>query len=608
MKCIKISCIFLISLLLAGSPAAYSNNPLNKAVQYILKHKKSNGAFGPRNMEYTDLAWTYPAVHALNILGAGQSLYDSAYVNGGKAWIEKAGWRNGPWYWSLHQKANLYKLMNESGNLENDFPKEKAFQLRFMPRTRYVEAKWYTDGRFFDMASLWNLVEAIEIMNGNVTNEQDVVDYILARQAENGAFDDMLGSRTSPNPDQTHILVTHDAVMVLNALNREIPHRDKLIEWIRACQDEHGGFRWNPGNESNSNKPDVWYTWAALKLLNVLDEKPERTDSCLQWLCRLQNPDGGFGDRPGWNSRLYSSYYALHALELLEGGLESVAAGNIRAASPKEPIPEGKYSIFQAQHKTPAGGTGMVDSVVAMGFNLVGVKTTEKEVIASGGMSKVVEEARKYAKEKNYNIEILDCPENYAHKIKWFTGMDGDHCSNMLLPPDMSGNLWKIYMQAYDEGLKGHDWETFGAKVIRPVLDSLNSLVYPELDYTMLNAYRVYDEGLDGRTGYNGVPAAHFNNIDWVRHFPYKERWIGHLPMIADGDAHGDMVKWRPNLEYFRNVFIAESYNYHDYIDASLNGRSVCVIRMPETHEIRYYGADMAVEYLKKHIDEWKWW
>jgi hypothetical protein len=175
------------------------------------------------------------------------------------------------------------------------------------------------------------------------------------------------------------------------------------------------------------------------------------------------------------------------------------------------------------------------------------------------------------------------------------------------LPPSLSEKEWESYLSVYNEGLKGDSWEVFKEKVIRPMLD-IGTLFYPELDYTMVNAYMVYDDGLDGKPGYNAVPAAHFGNIDWIRHFPYKERWLGKLPMIADGDAHGDIYKWRPNLDSYRNVFIAGGYNYSDYIDASLNNRSVCVIRMPETKEVRYYGSTEAVEYLKIHFDEWVWW
>lgn len=599
----------LFFLLTVSFSTAKSQNVVvnaESAVNYILSCQKPNGAFGPLDKEYTDIAWTYPAVHALQILDVEIPRPDSCYINGGKSFMEKEKWQNGPWYWSLHQKANLYRLMDKTGSLEEDFQVGKTVSMQFQPRRTYLEPKKYAEGDFFDMASLWNVVEAVHIMNGKVENAEEIKDYITKHQAENGGFDDMLGEGTGPDKTKTHLVVTHDAVMTLTTLGFEIPNKKHLINWIQSSQTSEGGFRWSPDNKSCSNHPDVWYTWAAVRILRVLGETPLDRKACLNWLNKLQNADGGFGDRPGWNSRIYSTYYAVDAIEMLTGNvLEGITKKTVSVQNKK--IPEGVYSIFQAQHKTPSGGAEMVDAIAAMNFNFIGVKTTEKEVIEANGMSEVVKKAREYAKEKGYPLEIVDCPENYAHRLQWFSGMNGDHVSNVLIPPDLSDKDRQIYLLSYNEGLKRHSWNEFKGKVIQP-MQEMGTLFYPELDFTMVNAYMVYDEGLDGNPGYNAVPAAHFNNIDWVRHFPYKERWLGHLPMIADGDAHGDIVKWKPNLEMFRNVFIAKSYGFPDYIDASLNGRSVCVIRMPDSNEIRYYGSVEAVEYLKIHFDEWKWW
>lgn len=579
---------------------------VNSVKDYILSCQKRNDAFGPKDMKYTDVAWTYPAVHALKLLEVKVPNPDSCYVNGGQSFMEKEGWKNGPWYWSLHQKANLYKLLNKTGALEENFPEKISLTLEFKTRRNYLEPRNYAQGEFFDMASLWHLTDAIYIMSGTIVNREEITDYIILRQTSAGGFDDMLGNKEMPEDEKAHLIVTYNAVMVLNAMNVPVPGKKKIISWIQSCQSPEGGFKWHPDNGSGSNKPDVWYTWAALKTLKSLGAEPRNEEACLKWLNSLQNADGGFGDRPGWRSRLYSTYYALHAIDILTDNIHSeITEKEVENISNK--IPEDVYSIFQAQHKTPAGGPEMVDAIAAMGFNLIGVKTTEQEVLAGNGMSETVAKARDYAKEQGYQLEILDCPENYAHRLVWFSGMNGDHCSNFLIPPEMTDREKEVYLNLYDEGLKRHKWEAFKNKVIAPALE-LNTLFYPELDFTMMNAYMVYDEGLDGHVGYNAVPAAHFNNIDWVRHFPYKERWLGKLPMIADGDAHGDIEKWKPNLEMFRNVFIAKSYHFADYIGASLNGRSVCVIKMPESNEVRYYGSDEAVNYLKNHLNEWRWW
>ena len=87
------------------------------------------------------------------------------------------------------------------------------------------------------------------------------------------------------------------------------------------------------------------------------------------------------------------------------------------------------------------------------------------------------------------------------------------------------------YLESYHAGKENLQWHDFKKQVIEPVV-AMGTLFYPELDYTMLNAYLVYDEGLHGDGGYNAVPGAHFGNIDWVRHFPYHERWVANCPLL----------------------------------------------------------------------------
>src|SRR5690554_5202453 len=61
----------------------------DSAVDFLLSTQKSNGAFGPLDKEYTDLAWTYPAVHALKILQAPIPQEEEAFSNGNQSWNEK---------------------------------------------------------------------------------------------------------------------------------------------------------------------------------------------------------------------------------------------------------------------------------------------------------------------------------------------------------------------------------------------------------------------------------------------------------------------------------------------------------------------------------------
>ncbi len=598
----------LVLAILRGSVATAQTvrGDADAVVRYVLSCQKPNGAFGPLEQAYTDVAWTYPAVYTLKLLNTPVPKADSCFRNGQQAWIEKAPWKNGPWYGSFFQKTDLYRLFGKEGPVEEGIAPGKVWQLAFKPRTSYLELRNYATGAFFDLASLWCIVGSTKQLRATVANPDVANTFIASRQTSGGGFGEGLGTATQPTEAQAHLISTHDAVMTLTALGLPVPDKQACINWIRSCQTPAGGFRWHPTATAYSNQPDVWYTWAALQTLNALGAKPANQAACVQWLNTLQNPDGGFGDRPGWASRLFSTYYAVESLYWLTGDARRAIITRQLARTAEEVIPEGRYHIYQAHHKSPAGGPGMVDSVAAMGLNLIGIKSTEKAILPGEGMSQGVKEARAYAARKGYKLEIVECPENYSHKLNWFSGLSADHVSNFIIPPGLSNAALSTYNTAYQAGKLGLPWISFKEQVIQPILN-LKTLFYPELDYTMANAYMVYDEGLDGHTGYNAIPGAHFGNSDWMRHFPYKERWIGRLPVVADGDAHGDIQQWRKWLNEFRNVYIAPDYHYEAYLDASSHGRSVCVIRY-STGEIRYYGAPSAVDYLKKHRKEWQWW
>ncbi len=601
-------CLIVIVLLgtTRGGAAQSVQVDADAAVRYVLSCQKPNGAFGPYDMEYTDLAWTYPAVYTLKLLDIPVPHADSCFKNGQQAWIEKAPWKNGPWYWSFYQKVDLYRLFGRTGPDEPGVTTEKPWQLYYKPRTSYLELRKYPEGEFFDLASLWHIVGSAKTMGATIANPEVVKSFVTERQAPGGGFVEGLDSLVEPRDKDAHLMATCEAILTLTALGIPIPNQEKCIAWLRACQTPTGGFRWSPSASAPSNQPDVWYTWAAIRALKTLGSGPANEKACLRWINSLQNPDGGFGDRPGWKSRLYSTYYAVHSAQLLAGNARQGITKKQMADETTATIPEGKYRIFQAAHKSPPGDSSMVDEAAAMGFNLLAVKITEKQIDTLEGMSQMVKQARAYAKRKGYSLEIVDFPENYSHRLQWPSGQRADHVSNLLIPPTLSTSELSAYNAAYGAGKIGLPWTDFKEQVIKPML-GLNTLFYPELDYTMTNAYQVYDDGLDGKTGYNAIPGAHFGNSDWMRHFPYKERWIGQLPIVADADAHGDITQWRKYLDEFRNLYIAEDYHYANYIDAAQNGRLVCVIRY-ESGEIRYYGAPAAVAYLKKHRPEWQWW
>jgi hypothetical protein len=603
----------------AAAPAAPSPGELVEAkvggdalVRYLLSHQKPNGAFGPTGHDHTDLAWNYPAIHALSLLRQEIPRRDDAFRNGQGAIYKQPGSHNANFAWDIYQRAQLAAVLGRKG--QDGAGLSEAWTLQFQDR----EGNYYfriPDARlrarvapFCDIPTLAYFVEAITVSGGRIANPEVARDYLLGRQSDGrgatpaGAFVDAY--RAEETADQeAHLLATAQSVFVLQALGYEVPRREACIQWLQSCQDRSGGFRWHPTNSAPSNKPDAWYAWAAVRALGALGAKPRDVEACLAWINSLQNPDGGFGDRPGWNSRLYSTYYAVHALDALTGEARG-AVRDKKASAWRRLIPEDEYSIYQAHLKSPPGGGDMVEAVVRMGFHFLAVKDN-----SPGAEPIPATKAREYAIEKGYRLEIVSCPEQYGHKLKWLGGHPANHVANYIIPPQLSPEA-KARLNAADAaGRKGLPWAAYAEQVIAPIV-RLGSLYYPELDYEMMNAYLVYDDGLEGGPGYNAVIGALGWPVwDWLRFFPYRERWIGKLPIVADGDAHGDLKKWSEPLERQRMLYIARRHDLANFLEACREGRTVCVIRGgADKSELAFYGDPAAVDYVKRHQREWQWW
>ncbi len=577
------------------------------AAKYLLGHQKPNGAFGPHGHDHTDLAWNYPAVHALTILKRPIPRPEDCFNNGRGAIYKQKGSHDASRAWDLYQRAQLAAVMGRKGKTEP--PLDGNWKLEFRDREgqyyfRLPENKLNARAApFCDIPTLHYLVSAVTTSGGKISNPQTARDFLLPRQTPSGAFVDAYRADPPPNPRDAHVAATAQAILTLKTLGFDIPRPDKCAEWIRSCQDDSGGFRWNPSHPAPSNKPDAWYAWSAALALHALGAKPRDPDRALAWINSLQNPDGGFGDHPGWESRLYSTYYAVHALDLLTGDAPA-AIKSKKASIRRRVIPDGAYSIFQAHLKSPPGGRDMVDAARKMGFHLLGVKDN-----SPGTQKFPVEESRAWAREKRYPLEILSCPEQYAYKLLWHGGHPANHVANFLYPPDPSPEQ-KARLEEIDRaGREGLPWDAFRERVIAPVL-AMGSLFYPELDYEMMNAYRVYDDGLDGGAGYNAVIGALGWPVwDWIRFFPYRERWAGKLPIIVDGDAHGDLAKWGDRLDRQRLLYLAPRHDLKNFLEACRDGRTVCVIRGGEDKsELAFYGDPAAVEHVRRRRKEWQWW
>jgi geranylgeranyl transferase type-1 subunit beta len=102
------------------------------------------------------------------------------------------------------------------------------------------------------------------------------------------------------------------ALDLLDALDATIneEERQSYLEWVYVCQHREGGFRGSPGVDLDSREHEnneAWdvasipATFFALSTLAILGDDFGRVErrKCLQWLNRLQRPDGSFGEHLG---------------------------------------------------------------------------------------------------------------------------------------------------------------------------------------------------------------------------------------------------------------------------------------------------------------------
>jgi len=115
----------------------------------------------------------------------------------------------------------------------------------------------------------------------------------------------------TPN-DSNRLMLAYfiiSALDLLDALNSSTTaeERESYAQWIYACQLPEGGFRGFPGSDFGSQRNDENKTWDpanvpatyfALATLLILGDHLKRVKrrECLEWLTKMQRPDGSFGE------------------------------------------------------------------------------------------------------------------------------------------------------------------------------------------------------------------------------------------------------------------------------------------------------------------------
>jgi hypothetical protein len=103
---------------------------------------------------------------------------------------------------------------------------------------------------------------------------------------------------------------SYAAVRSLRWLGERPADPDSVARFLLARQNSDGGFAWQRGLTS-----DVWATYYATQALGDLGVPVPDADRLAGWVCGLRTADGGFSMTPGQPADIWATYYAsrIHA-------------------------------------------------------------------------------------------------------------------------------------------------------------------------------------------------------------------------------------------------------------------------------------------------------
>ncbi|PVU89179.1 hypothetical protein BB561_005500 [Smittium simulii] len=153
----------------------------------------------------------------------------------------------------------------------------------------------------------WGLV-ALETLDNPLALEKDkVIEYVKSCQNQDGGF----GGHTGHD---SHLLYTMSAVQILAIYNRlEDINKDAVLKYVKGLQNKTTGYMMG----------DIWgemdtrFAFIGLAICNILGSIDTlRIEPIVEYIEKSMNYDGGFGSGPGGESHAAQVYTCLAALAI----------------------------------------------------------------------------------------------------------------------------------------------------------------------------------------------------------------------------------------------------------------------------------------------------
>ena len=416
----------------------------------------------------------------------------------------------------------------------------------------------------------------------------EFVDYLLSRRRENGSFN----NTPAHDGGDGHLLNTLWGLQALQFLGREEEFKDTTADWIRRCQRSSGGFTWQP-DPLFAKSEDVAYTWAAVKSLSLLGEEPAHREKVISQLWSLRNADGGFGNRPGWNSNAMACYYAIDALACLNALNDAPAVISDNRPQPVSlPSDLKVYSCLLEAHGTGSPADA-VELARSLKIHLWGAKNAKPDWIAR---------AQQIADEKHVPVTFFVANEEYGTWINVAGLGTYSHTSDLFAPANSD-----IGPSMAQSG--GTTWPEFREKRLAALEAGRGKLVWQFGENEELT--RLFLDDSLARGGYAAISTFHFGNPDFTHSEPFLKQYTGQIPFVALHDAHGKEPWWfADKTTGFRTLFLASKPDWQGWLNAIEKNWVVPVRNDSITkHQLRMHaGSKQTAEFVNTRQLDWRWW
>jgi len=509
-------------------------------------------------------------------------------------------------------RASTCALLGNSADLRT------AERLRSLQRS---DGGWALAGKPTLSATYW-AIATLAALNEKPFHAEAAARFIADRLYPDGHFDDLPravarpatadadSAQTQANADlalgknaaKGHVWLTYCGVAGLTALGYEVPWKRAVIRWLQACQQEDGGFSWRPGPRPTGGS-DLWYTWLAIASLRALGTSPLDSAGAVRFVNACQNEDGGFGDKPGWDSRLAATDYALRAIADLCGDLShGIRSKALTARDHRPPASWERLAVYH-HYGGPLPDIESPDRRSPWWPGLpvyhLGVSLTEAEhYLLAPALAIRDSLLAQYLWQLPY--------PTFVGSVQ--TGLYAERSIGFWVPNRCCPDTVRALHAAWDAVCAESpcdtvEWREFAREVLKP-LTGCGLIPYERIETgDQVADYLAMDELLEPPQVGLAVVCALSDGTDMVRRMPFLERLKGRVPFVVQLVPFSGAPPDRARL-----LWLGERGDCGELRSALAGGRTACAIRDDAAPGgVLLYGDPQVVAVLEARRTEWQW-